>query len=74
MSRHYLTKSIEQAAAIITYTKEEPMLSFGEDGKVTFAFNQTDKVTAIVMGYENSEARILLDCRNNLFRRMRGGK
>ena len=74
MSRHYLTKSIEQAAAIITYAKEEPMLSFGEDGKVTFAFNQTDKVTDVVMSYENSEARVLLDCRNNLFRRMRGGK
>ena len=74
MGRQYLTKSVEQAAAILTYTKEEPTLSFGEDGKVTFAFNQTDKVTDVVMSYENSEARVLLDCRNNLFRRMRGGK
>jgi hypothetical protein len=74
MSRQYLTKSIEQAAAIITYTKEEPLLSFGEDGKVTFLFSQTDKVTEVVMSYENSEARVLLETRNNLFRRMRVGK
>jgi hypothetical protein len=75
-SRTYQTKNIEQAAAIKTQVKIDPAISFDETGLATFTFPQTPEVVAVVMAYDTGilvDARTVLNTRNQLFRRIKGG-
>jgi hypothetical protein len=77
MQRPYQTKNIEQAATIQTVTKADPLISFDDSGIATFTFPGTFEVASVVMMYENGiqvDARTLLCFRNQLFKRIRGGR
>jgi hypothetical protein len=76
-SRTYQTKSIEQAAAIMAVSKIDPRISFNESGLATFSFPQLPAVIEVVMQYETGfmvDARTVLNTRNQLFKRVRGGR
>ena len=77
MTRPYQTKNIEQAATIQTATGIEPDLSFDGSGLATFSFPPAPEVSQIVMNYESGisvDARTLLNTRNQLFKRVKGGR
>lgn len=77
MTRTYQTKHIEQAAAITTITKIDPQISFDESRLATFTFPENPEVTAVVMNYESgiqADAKTVLNTRNQLFKRVRGGR
>lgn len=53
------------------------MISFNEAGIATFSFPGLPEVIDVVLGYESgiqAEARKLLNTRNQLFKRVRGGR
>lgn len=77
MYRPYQTKNIEQAATIMTVTKANPLISFDYSGIATFTFPGSFEVATVVMLYESGiqvDARTLLSIRNQLFKRIRGGR
>lgn len=70
------TQSIDHAATIQAVTGTEPTIDHG--GQLsTFTFPATQAVKDVLVGYETGlkvEARRLLAVRNQLFRRLRGGR
>ncbi|NVN97331.1 hypothetical protein HXX01_03830 [Candidatus Nomurabacteria bacterium] len=77
MSRPYQTKNIEQASAIIVVTQIDPLISFDDAGIATFTFPGTFEVANVIMMYESGldvDARTILSIRNQLFKRIRGGR
>lgn len=77
MHRPYQTKNIEQAATIQTVTLIDPMISFDDSGLATFTFPGTLEVATVIMLYESGiqvDARTVLNKRNQLYKRLRGGR
>ena len=75
MNRQYHTRNIEQAAAIQTVSKIEPVISWSESRLATFTFPSTEEVINAVLNYESGisvDARTCLDTRNQLFKRAKG--
>ncbi|WP_041532190.1 hypothetical protein [Pelobacter propionicus] len=77
MARTYQTRNIEQASAIKTIARIDPEISFDESAIATFTFPETSEVIDVVLRYEAgimANARTLLNTRNQLFRRVKGGR
>jgi hypothetical protein len=77
MTRPYQTRNIEQASVIIVVTKIDPLISFDDAGIATFTFPSSFEVANVIMMYEsgiNVDARTILSIRNQLFKRIRGGR
>lgn len=77
MLRTYQTRNIEQASAIKAITRIDPEISFDESAIAMFSFPETSEVVDVVLRYEAgimANARTLLNTRNQLFRRVKGGR
>ena len=78
MTRPYQTKSFEIGSTIKSITGVDPDISFDGQGIATLEFPMTQAVADVVINYESGrllvEPRTLLTVRNQLYRRIRGGR
>ena len=77
MPRTYRTKNIEQAATIQAVTGFTPEIIFDETGLACFCFPVNDEVISVVMRYDSGipvDARSVLTIRNQLYKRIKGGR
>ena len=77
MTRPYQTKNIDLASTIKAVTGIDPDICFNGSGIATLEFPMTNAVAHVVMSYESGihvEARTLLAVRNQLYKRVRGGR
>lgn len=69
---------LDLAAAVITATGQQPILSNNAHGLQTFTFTVTPAVTEAVTAYLTNElnlpAKRLLACRGKLYRQIRGSR
>lgn len=77
MTRIYQTKNIERAATIMTVTGYDPLVSFDVSGLAIFGFPFLPEVLDVIYLYDTgiqADAQKLLNNRNQLFKRIRGGR
>lgn len=78
MTRPFQTKNIELASTIKTLSGIDPDICFDGQGIATLEFTMNQAVADVVMNYESGrllvEPRTLLTVRNQLYRRVRGGR
>lgn len=76
-ARTYRTKNIELGSTIKTVAVISPDISFDGQGIATLEFPMTQAVADVVMRYESGilvDARTLLTVRNQMYRRIKGGR
>lgn len=77
MTRLYHTKNVELASTIMTVTGFDPLISFDGSGLAIFGFPFLPEVLEVIFDYDTgiqADARKLLNNRNQLFKRIRGGR
>lgn len=76
-ARTYTTKNLELGATIKAVTGIDADVSIKENGIATLEFPMVQAVADVVMRYESGilvDARTVLTIRNQMYRRIKGGR